>query len=193
MIQLWDSKAAASFPVSHGDLREEQLRRHPGWGTSKLCECFAVLQDWRSKGIQGDRIYEELEVDVWLGICGVETKLSADTQRYPTLTRFINQFIRENAPELRWTSVRLTRNPQTFWGFDGCEDSGHAVWTVSLGESLGGGLWVEGVEGDGPVVRQASGRDLLAGHVVDIRGRPVEFAGSLRHSLEPWIGETCGW
>ena len=126
--------------------------------------CFAVLQDWRKGDILEDGIFEEWEINVWLGICGEEARVSSDTERFPVLTWFINQFIRDNAPELRWTSVRLTRNPQNFWGLDGCskvEDCGlkasrakdrwsdrFQVWLVKAFTWKGGTIVTKEARGD---------------------------------------------
>ena len=131
---------------------------------------------------------ENWELDFWFGICGNGDVMGSATKDFPVLARFVNQLIKGSSPELRWTTVRLSRNPQDALGFYGYEDPDEWVWVVSLGEFQGGGLWVEGEEGEGPAFRQVTGDEARAGQIVDIRGLPARFNGRLRHALEPWIG-----
>ena len=67
---------------------------------------------------------------------------------------------------------------------------GSQVLVRAVGEFVGGGLWIEGNEGEGPVSKLLPGGVRVFGSVFDIGVEPVVFSGDRWHASEEWQGTT---
>ena len=104
----------------------------------------------------------------------------------PALARYLNGFVRFQGCEQDWNRVEVSWNCQPKAVEDLANQEGTTFWAVSLGDSRGGGLWVEDPEGKGPVIRSLEGV-LSTGSVLEFRNRPVRVEAGRKVILEPWV------
>ena len=97
------------------------------------------------------------------------------------LVRYLNKFVRAQGCEHPYTTLYLSRNTSTPLHQDARNERVVPVWIIAL--------WVEGSDGQGPVLRQLPGGDLRAGSVKDVHDKPYTFSGQLWHCAEPWCGK----
>ena len=125
------------------------------------------------------------------GVVGTTTK----TREHDNVVRYLNGFARHHlGPKATWTSVSLSRNTSTEVHHDYHNLRGTANYTLSVGQSKGGGLWVEDkdisegdIDNDVKWRRTGTGQ-WLPGRVQDTGGCFLEFDPFLKHATEPWEG-----
>ncbi|CAE7781653.1 RE1 [Symbiodinium sp. CCMP2592] len=148
-------------------------------GSSELCIDGATVKIL--SGVSGTWLTDKLEA----GVFSTEEALEDNGD----LVRYLNKFVRAQGCEHPYTTLYLSRDASTPLHQDARNERIVPVWVIALGEFQGGGLWVEGSEGQGPVLRQLPGGDVRAGFVRDIHDNPYVFSGQLWHCAEPWCGK----
>ena len=178
------SKAAHSEVRGLCDMTEELLRRPLGKEGIEFARCFDVLQSWFDEAREGSKIMGGWEGEVTIGL----QDLSMESEVFPRLTSWLTHVVDKGSDNFTWTTVTLTRNCRGQGFAAGWEDPGCEVWVVTLGSFQGGGLCLEGEDGEGSVVRMWDDGSVGVGEVLPLRNSPVKFAGLRRYGLEPWMG-----
>ena len=114
--------------------------------------------------------------------------ISNATEGCPCLVRYLNRYLETQVPGHLWTTIYLTKNARVPVHRDLRNASGFPIGVKALGGFLGGGLWIEGEEGRGPVCKTLPNGTKLAGDVHDIRVQPAVFSGIRWHVAEEWHG-----
>ncbi|CAE7780747.1 RE1 [Symbiodinium sp. CCMP2592] len=124
------------------------------------------------------------------GVVGTTTK----TREHDNVARYLNGFARHHlGDKATWSSVSLSRNTGTEVHHDFNNLKGTANFTVSLGQTKGGGLWIEDrsvTENDtyGVKWRRTGTGQWLPGRIYDTKNKFVEFDPFLKHGTEAWSG-----
>ena len=109
-----------------------------------------------------------------------------------SLVRYLNRFVAAQGCDHAYTTLYLSFNTSAPLHKDARNDPDVPVWIVALGEFRGGGVWIEGDDNNGPVLKEFPGGDVRSGWVHNIRNEPCVFRGSRWHCTEPWCG-TDRW
>ena len=112
------------------------------------------------------------------------------SRMFPSVVRYLNQFLRSQVPDGTWTSLYISHNARAPMHRDLRNAPGFPVVVRSVGCHVGGGLWVESDQG--PVLRTLPTGQRKAGHIFDIRKEAVCFTGESWHAPEEWEG-TSRW
>ena len=107
----------------------------------------------------------------------------------PLVVRYLNGFVRSICPDHLWTTLYIFYNTLMPLHRDLKNAEGFAICVKGLGDFRGGGLWIQSLEGEGPVCRVLPSGEKVVGSVYDLRTRAVVFDGSWWHQPEEWDGE----
>ena len=133
-------------------------------------------------------ISELLGVFGWTGGAG-QGGISGLTSKVPELVRQLNEFVASRASDFTWSSLQVLRNPSEKKWRSWDQMSSADNWVVTFGRFQGGGLWVEGGEGEGGIVGRGLSGAFRMGRVLEVQGNPARFRGDRRFCLEPWQGD----
>ena len=186
---LGSSSSLHSFGEGVGvGVQTGQWDSHSALPTSEECERF--LQQTFLDRFSGEVNFEAKEVNVLLGLGPAGKAQVKEMQAHEELkvVSRLNGFVKDGATGFCWTALQVFHNVLEELLNASMIPSTGEVWLVTLGRFRGGGLWIEGDQGVGPVVRLGSDGMMMAGHVIDTRARPVRFDGTRRHKIEPWEG-----
>ena len=114
--------------------------------------------------------------------------ISKASEQSPLVIRYLNQFLREQAPGHVWTSLYVSHNTQAPLHRDLRNASEFPVVVRAVGSFKGGGLWVEDENDKGPVCKILPSGEVRAGKVHDIGQQCLCFFGNRWHSAEDWTG-----
>ena len=143
-------------------------------------------------GKTGDRVnYSTYGMFTHGGIVGVTTK----TREADHVTRYLNAFGKYHlGPKASWTSISVSHNTATEMHHDFHNLRGSTNYSISLGQTSGGGLWLEDreLEEDAPKVgvkwRKTGNGQWLPGRVHNTKNEFLAFDPFLKHATEPWKG-----
>ena len=129
---------------------------------------------------------------VVLGLYGVGGfhGVSRATWSCPEVTKYLNSLIRQRSPGHLWTTLYISRNTVTPLHRDQRNAKGFDVWVKAFGNFVGGGLWIEGEAGKGPVCKELPTGVVKPGTIYDIGAGPIVFSGDRWHAPEAWDGES---
>ncbi|CAE7427987.1 GIP [Symbiodinium sp. CCMP2592] len=129
---------------------------------------------------------------VVLGLYGVGGfhGVSKMALEHPDLTRYLNHFVHQQNPDHLWTTLYVSRNTVMPLHRDLRNAKGFDILVRAVGEFIGGGLWVESEDLNGPVCKELPGGLKRPGSVYDIRNEPVVFSGDRWHVPELWAGDS---
>ena len=94
--------------------------------------------------------------------------ISKASEQFPLVIRYLNQFLREQAPGHVWTSLYVSHNTKAPLHRDLRNASEFPVVVRGVGSFKGGGLWVEDENDKGPVCKILPSGEVRAGKVHDI-------------------------
>ena len=101
----------------------------------------------------------------------------------------MNKFVQGQGLDSPYTTLYVSYNTNAPLHRDARNERSIPVWVIALGDFKGGGLWIEDVGDQGPVVRVLPTGETRAGFVRDIHDRPYKFDGLRWQSAEPWCGK----
>ena len=162
----------------------------------KYSECLQVLREapWPDPTNARDDTVEPLSLRALSGCwhfgvqCDQRDAVTAISKALPETLRYLNVFLARIWPQGSWNAVSVSCNCKTAprRNTDQAPQSCH--FTVSLGDFLGGGLWLEDTDGNVRLfVPEVNA--FLPGRVVITRESPFQFDGQLWHAHRPWSGE----
>ena len=172
-----------------GDYSYDTLKnmlKDAGFGRVKTTRdgVFAKGDDWAN--------YHTVGLYTHGGTYGITNK----TKEHTGLVRYLNAFGRHHlGGQATWTSITIALNASTAVHHDFHNRKGARNYTVTFGQSDGGGLWIEDRdvrEGDVPDEvkwRQAGTGHWLPGRVVNTKEKFYEFDPFYKHGTEPWEGD----
>ena len=143
-------------------------------------------------GKTGDRVnYFTYGMFTHGGVVGITTK----TREADHVTRYLNAFGRHHlGSKANWTSISVSHNTATEMHHDFHNLRGSTNYSISLGQSSGGGLWLEDreLEEDAPKAgvkwRKTGNGQWLPGRVHNTKSEFLAFDPFLKHATEPWKG-----
>ena len=115
--------------------------------------------------------------------------ISRFTREYPLVVMYLNKFLKAQVPEGFWTTIYLSQNTKMPVHRDLVNAPGFPIIVRAVGTFKGGGLCLEGKDGNGPVCKTLPDGSKRAGEVKDIGSLPVAFLGSWWHASEDWEGD----
>ena len=124
----------------------------------------------------------------WTGGAG-QGGISGLTFQVPELVRQLNEFVASRTSDFTWSALQVLRNPSERKWRSWVQMSSADNWVVTFGRFQGGGLWVEGDEGEGGIVGRGLSGVFRMGRVLEVQGNPTRFRGDRRFCLEPWQGD----
>ena len=110
-------------------------------------------------------------------------------RRNGDLVRYLNKFVACQGLDHGYTTLYLSLNASAPLHRDVKNEHSVPVWILALGDFLGGGLWVEGRDNVGPVVKTLPNGEVKAGSVLDVHNKPHVFDGRVWHCTESWLGK----
>ncbi|CAE7521159.1 RE2 [Symbiodinium sp. CCMP2592] len=149
-----------------------------------LRTCAGNLQPANRKIMGGKGRYAILGLYNQGGLNGV-TRFALDNQE---LVRYLNRYVDSFGMGGRYTTLYLSLNTGVPVHRDIRNDMTAPVWIVACGDFQGGGLWIEGEAGQGPVLKVLPNGETRCGWIQDIHDKPFVFEGSRWHCTEPWGG-----
>ena len=119
-----------------------------------------------------------------------------DSERYPTVCRYLNECVRRLRPDpdFHWTSLALMVNMRGAMHLDAHNEASSSNMAVGLGPYAGGELWVELRDGDpsDPALplswREVPGGKRVPGQVHATWHHPTVFSPKRYHKTLPWTG-----
>ena len=129
---------------------------------------------------------------VMLGLYGVGgfKGITKATSTHAGIARYLNRFVKSQSQDHVWTTLYVTQNTRNVMHRDLRNAHQFPILARAVGSFVGGGLWIESEDGQGPVCRRLPSGEQRVGHVYDIKNDPVVFCGKRWHVAEPWEGEV---
>ena len=120
--------------------------------------------------------------------CDQRDAVTAISKALPETFRYLNVFLARIWPQGSWNAVSVSCNCKTAPRRNTDQAPQSCRFTVSLGDFLGGGLWLEETDGNVRLfVPEVNA--FLSGRVAITRESPFQFDGQLWHAHRPWSGE----
>ena len=116
-----------------------------------------------------------------VGICNL-------TWDYPQLVSFINLCLRQAFPGKSWASICVSHNSFAKLRSDSGNLYGSENHALSLGQHVGGLLWLESAL-DQPAPPPSSQSVDCSGGLVNIHEKPFSFNPRLLHGSSEWVGD----
>ena len=157
-------------------------------------DCLRILVNTSWPAVDGDHQYialsARLDSGYWIFGARPDARdtLTSVTSAFPDVAQGLNSFLRGLWPDGMWNALSVSRNCKMSPHRDPANALEPVRYTVSLGDFVGGALWLEDVEGDVSLFVPDLNAFLL-GRAVVTRERPFSFDGSLWHASRPWSGE----
>ena len=191
-----DETFLEGFPLSvkglHGDVRE-WIQGLVQEGEYSARECLEVL----NKGLCGIPVARRPMLQgqgraLLLGLYGLGgfRGVSRATFEYAEVVRYLNKFMLSQRPAHLWTALYVSRNTVMPLHRDLRNAKGFNVMVRAVGDFTGGGLWIEGNDGEGLVCKKLPDGKLCPGTVHDVKNEPVVFSGTKWHAPEACVGES---
>ena len=118
--------------------------------------------------------------------------VSKASSLHEEVTRYLNGYVSALVPEHAWVALYVSRDTKVPVHRDLRNAPQFATVVKALGKFVGGGLWIEGDHGLGPVCKQLPDGTWRAGWVHDVRKEAVLFRGQKWHVSEHWE-KGCRW
>ena len=110
--------------------------------------------------------------------------VSKASSLHEEVTRYLNGYVSALVPEHAWVALYVSRDTKVPVHRDLRNAPQFATAVKALGKFVGGGLWIEGDHGLGPVCKQLPDGTWRAGWVHDVRKEAVLFRGQKWHVSE---------
>ena len=181
--------AESVFPWDVGvhGLEKDCLRRR---GVD-LRNCWEVLKVVFGLGKRGGRDLEAQQGKRTWGYSALQRRNHDYPEHERVLLKYLNRVVASWDEKFRWAALDVYRNECLGDSF-AIQSEGSGFWVVALGEFSGGGLWVEDVSGNGPVVMRDAAGGIKTGDVRSIHGVPTRLGSGQGYALMPWVGdELC--
>ncbi|CAE7346579.1 RE1 [Symbiodinium natans] len=107
------------------------------------------------------------------------------TREFPSVTQYVNEFMRRRGALLPRSSIMITRN--NAYGYHRDSHNIGENQTMGLGEYSGGEVWIE--DEKGKQRRRMPHGTFVNGRVVKTKNRIVTFNAKNWHGVEPWRGD----
>ena len=155
-----------------------------------LKDCRGVLKAVFEARREGDLSLEEGKGSIAWGLKKVLGRglVCSCSEEDAALVEYLNRVVGSQAEGLLWTSLSVYWNLDLQGDSQELESSCGDVWLVALGEFKGGGLWVEDVSGNGPVIVRTKGGAVKTGKVSVIRENPARVHSGVEYRMGPWMG-----
>ena len=109
------------------------------------------------------------------------------TLLYPICVKYINQFLAKQLPKtMTWSTFALSRQVRAMVHTDMHNLAGSTNCAFSLGQSKGGGLYVED-EGGNRAIKTKQGKDIKV-KLYDTCRKPICFSPKQYHAVQAWTG-----
>ena len=115
---------------------------------------------------------------------GARHGLRQNCRDFPLVTHALNELMRSRAPDARYTTLALFRDLKTSVHADKGNDPCQANTIVKLRNFEGGGLWVQGSEGQ--VRCPLPGEAHRRGSLVDFKAGVLQFNAQAPRCVMPW-------
>ena len=115
--------------------------------------------------------------------CGITN----GTLLYPTCVKYINQFLGKQLPKtMTWSTFALSQQVKAMTHTDARNLAGSTNCAFSMGQSKGGGLYIED-EGGNRTIQTKQGKDVQV-KLHDTCRKPICFSPKQYHAVQSWAG-----
>ena len=113
--------------------------------------------------------------------------LTAETQGFQKLVRYLNGFVEHHGQGVEWTTLRVLSRCSSGTRSEG-QVAASSFWMMALGKFQGGGVWLESLSHKGPVIWEFWDGRCRSGQVQELRDAPVKVQAGQGFALESWTG-----